>query len=1088
MPPDRGRIRQALKEFDFDGLFIEELGWDRPPTGTVEVSVDGSTYRLAPVAHKRGMVVFLCAPSNGTIPNHPTRSKIERQATKAAHEHIIIYTDGGKETQIWQWVRREPGRPTASRQHSFHRSQSGEALAQKLEALAFELSEEDSLTIAAVAGRARHAFDVDRVTKRFYDRFKSEHADFFKFVTGIQSLGDREWYASVMLNRLMFVYFIQKKGFLDGDTDYLRNRLRAMQQRSGKDNFFSFYRHFLLRLFHEGLGQRPRTSALDELLGKVPYLNGGLFDVHELEAQNTAIEIADEAFEKVFDFFDAYQWHLDERPLRTDNEINPDVLGYIFEKYINQKELGAYYTKEDITEYISTNTIVPRLLEAARAECEVAFEPASASWRLLADVPERYIPEPARRGVAVPFPQSVEKGIDDIGARSAWNMPAPPEIALPTETWREHVARRERYERVRTRLASGDINDIDELVTSNLNLRQFAQDLIDNAEGPELVRAVYGAIGRLTVLDPTCGSGAFLFAALNILEPLYEACLDRMESFVEEDELPGKKQRRPGHFTDFRKTLEAVAQHPNRRYFVLKSIIINNLFGVDIMEEAVEICKLRLFLKLVAQVERVEDIEPLPDIDFNIRAGNSLVGFANYTEVEHAIKGDVQTRIDLGDDMDRIDDHAQAADRAFSRFRTMQTDHELDAEIFTTAKADLRGRLRELSSELNRYLATEYGIDPNDAASFQDWSSSYKPFHWFAEFYGIIKTGGFEVIIGNPPYLELREVDYSPKGFATKETAAVHAMCVERGLKLLHALGCMSMILPLSVVSTQRMQIVQELLETDRSVWYANFSWRPGKLFDTVNRALTIFVTAPSKKAARTFSTSYQKWNSHSRATLMPAMVFVEVLRDRDAVWVPKLGHDIERAILDKCLAVKTTLGRHIVRTSSHRVYYRTTGGLYWKVFTDFAPAFKMNGEAGHSTRETSFGVLAGNSVKPAIALLSSDLYWWWYTITSNCRDLNPYDIRNFPVPESALTDERLTDLGEAYLEDLKKNSTMLVRNQKQTGRTETQAFKIQKSKPVIDEIDRALAKHYGFTAEELDFLVNYDIKYRLGSDSDENA
>ena len=70
----------------------------------------------------------------------------------------------------------------------------------------------------------------------------------------------------------------------------------------------------------------------------------------------------------------------------------------------------------------------------------------------------------------------------------------------------------------------------------------------------------------------------------------------------------------------------------------------------------------------------------------------------------------------------------------------------------------------------------------------------------------------------------------------------------------------------------------------------------------------------------------------------------------------------------------------------------------------------------------------------------------------------------------------------------MKKNSTMLVRNQKQTGRTETQAFKIQKSKPVIDEIDRALAKHYGFTAEELDFLVNYDIKYRLGSDSDENA
>jgi len=64
---------------------------------------------------------------------------------------------------------------------------------------------------------------------------------------------------------------------------------------------------------------------------------------------------------------------------------------------------------------------------------------------------------------------------------------------------------------------------------------------------------------------------------------------------------------------------------------------MNNLYGVDIMEEATEICKLRLFLKLVAQVERVEDIEPLPDIDFNIRTGNTLVGFSSYTEVEKAV-------------------------------------------------------------------------------------------------------------------------------------------------------------------------------------------------------------------------------------------------------------------------------------------------------------------------------------------------------------------------------------------------------------------------------------------------------------------
>jgi hypothetical protein len=161
---------------------------------------------------------------------------------------------------------------------------------------------------------------------------------------------------------------------------------------------------------------------------------------------------------------------------------------------------------------------------------------------------------------------------------------------------------------------------------------------------------------------------------------------------------------------------------------------------------------------------------------------------------------------------------------------------------------------------------------------------------------------------------------------------------------------------------------------------------------------------------------------------------------------------------------------------------------LYWKVFTDFAPAFRLNGKSGHSTRETWFGLVDEKMVHPAIAILSSDVFWWWYTITSNCRDLNPYDIQNFPVPEPALRDSQLAMLGKRYLADIQANSEMLVRNQKQTGRTETQSFKIQKSKPIIDEIDRVLAQHYGFTDEELDFIINYDIKYRMGREAEEES
>ncbi len=90
-------------------------------------------------------------------------------------------------------------------------------------------------------------------------------------------------------------------------------------------------------------------------------------------------------------------------------------------------------------------------------------------------------------------------------------------------------------------------------------------------------------------------------------------------------------------------------------------------------------------------------------------------------------------------------------------------------------------------------------------------------------------------------------------------------------------------------------------------------------------------------------------------------------------------------------------------------------------------------------------------------------------------------EFRGFPVPESMFSDARLRELGRLYLKDIDRNSTMLVRQQKQTGKTETQSFKIQKSKPIIDKIDRVLAEHYGFTEEELDFIINYDIKYRMG-------
>jgi hypothetical protein len=116
----------------------------------------------------------------------------------------------------------------------------------------------------------------------------------------------------------MFIYFMQRKGFLDDDLDYLRNRLERIQSLDEPDDFYEFYRHFLIPLFHDGLGSEDGLDDLDDptirdLIGDIPYVNGGIFSVHPLEEAND-IRIPDEAFGRLFDFFDRWQWHLDDRP------------------------------------------------------------------------------------------------------------------------------------------------------------------------------------------------------------------------------------------------------------------------------------------------------------------------------------------------------------------------------------------------------------------------------------------------------------------------------------------------------------------------------------------------------------------------------------------------------------------------------------------------------------------------------------------------------------------------------------------------------------------------------------------------------
>jgi hypothetical protein len=158
----------------------------------------------------------------------------------------------------------------------------------------------------------------------------------------------------------------------------------------------------------------------------------------------------------------------------------------------------------------------------------------------------------------------------------------------------------------------------------------------------------------------------------------------------------------------------------------------------------------------------------------------------------------------------------------------------------------------------------------------------------------------------------------------------------------------------------------------------------------------------------------------------------------------------------------------------------------------DFVPYFwnERDGEQVSSHIKT---LLLRSKVDAVVtvAALNSSLFYWWFIVLSNCRDLTMREIENFPLGVDQMSHEvkeQLAVLSEKLMADLKCHKQRKVCQYQATGRVVYDEFYPKYSKPIIDEIDRVLAQHYGFTDEELDFIINYDIKYRMGGGAEEDA
>lgn len=667
---------EYLRQLDFRNLFTQVLGWNNAPAGErdwQEHETKEIVYVSRMVAELAGVAVIQVVTPKA-FSDEGTRRAVWAHISQSYYENLLIFTDqaSNPSQSLWYWVKRtkdpETGKPkNIPRRHEYFKGQPVDLFASKLQAMVVELSELDAagrLPVLEVARRMESALDVEKTTKRFFTRYQEQHQALLDAIEGIEDERDRRWYASVILNRLMFVWFLQKKRFLDNaNINYLTDKLTA-SQRKGNNLFFA---EFLVALFFDAFAkpESQRSATAKAVTGNIPYLNGGLFLPHKLELDEKheirigkTLHIKDAAFAGVFEVFDAFSWSLDDTPGGQSDEINPDVLGYIFEKYINQKAFGAYYTKPEITNYLAERSIHQLVLDRVK-------EPA----------------QPLMSWSAVEF--------DSIA------------------------------------------------------------DLLANMDARIALKLVNDVLPNITILDPAVGSGAFLVAALKALINIYYAIVGRAELGASEE---------------LQWWLKSIQKdHPSVGYYIKRKIVTDNLYGVDIMEEACEIAKLRLFLAMVASVRKVDDLEPLPNIDFNIIPGNSLVGLMRVDAHEFDQKQDdlfkPKFRDLLLEKNRKLGIYRHTADNLGKETDLRRLRDDIDTEM-DQAKSVLNELLRDQFEALGVKFEQATWDNQKQALgkpvkrkiTTQD-IAEQTPMHWGYVFDEVMHDrGGFDIILTNPPW------------------------------------------------------------------------------------------------------------------------------------------------------------------------------------------------------------------------------------------------------------------------------------------------------------------------------------------------
>ena len=496
----------------------------------------------------------------------------------------------------------------------------------------------------------KKAFSVEALSDDFFDEYRKQYAEFVKFLTGKeyvkkgnkwveQKTGepDAQYFTSFkeddklvrdyikkMMGRIVFLYFLQSKGWLAGNLHYMHDLFYDASDEV-KGNFLD---KVLEPMFFGLLNTRPEDRSSAPLVNgvgvkyipnadEIPYLNGGLFQQEKIDEVDSVFPAG--MFQSLFDFFDSYNFTIDENdPNDAEVGVDPEMLGKIFENLLeDNKDKGAFYTPKEIVRYMCQESLTAYL----------------------------------------------QTGIEDAEVK-------------------EHIANF-----VKT-------NDVEELGGASSELAMsIDQKLID-----------------VKICDPAIGSGAF---PMGLLRELY-ACRKSIEIFEEDNAADIKRH-----------------------------IIQNNIYGVDIEKGAVDIARLRFWLALI--IDEKEPM-PLPNLDFKIMQGNSLLESYKGVDLDVTSK-----KLKTGKDTKKT---RGVLSLGFEETDVQKTIQDLVKSYFSITDHTLRAQRRQ---QIDKYVKDYIKVCAEGNHKVQDAVDELEIpndqfFLWHTYFADVFEQGGFDIVIGNPPY------------------------------------------------------------------------------------------------------------------------------------------------------------------------------------------------------------------------------------------------------------------------------------------------------------------------------------------------